>query len=73
MQNYTHELVVIVNKISPALISRRTFSVAVTKLWNQLPINLKKEATTAASFRKAFHIIFLSSYGEAELFSSNAS
>ena len=50
----------------------RTFSAAATKLLNQLPINLKKEATTAASFRKTFHRIFLSSYGEAELFSSNA-
>ena len=33
----------------------RTFSVSATRLWNQLPITLKKEATTVASFRKAFH------------------
>ena len=33
----------------------RTFSVSATRLWNQLPINLKKELTTIASLRKAFH------------------
>ena len=33
----------------------KTFSVSATRLWNQLPINLKKEATTVASFRKALH------------------
>ena len=32
----------------------RTFSVSATRLWNQLPTNLKKEVTTVASFRKAF-------------------
>ena len=27
----------------------KTFSVSATRLWNQLPINLKKKATTVAS------------------------
>ena len=31
----------------------------ISRLWNQLPINLKKEARTVASFRKAFTDIFL--------------
>ena len=50
----------------------RTFSVSATRLWKQLPTNLKKEATTAASFRKAFHRHFLTSYDEVEHFSPNA-
>ena len=39
----------------------RSFSVFATRLWNQLPINLKKKATTVAFFRKNFHRHFLSS------------
>ena len=31
----------------------------ILRLWNQLPIKLKKEARTVASFRKAFTGIFL--------------
>ena len=37
----------------------RTFSVSATRLWSQQAINLKKEATTVASFRKAFDRHFL--------------
>ena len=50
----------------------KTFSVSATRLWNQLPINLKKEATTVAFFRKALHRHFLTSYDEVEHFSPNA-
>ena len=50
----------------------RTFCVCATRLWNQLPTNLKKEATTVASFRKAFHRHFLTSYDEVEHLSPNA-
>ena len=78
MQTYTHELVVMVNKISPALVSiakpregGRTSSVSATRLWNQIPIKLKKWATTVASFRKAFHRHLLTSYDEVEHFSPN--
>ena len=53
MQNYVHELVVIVNLA-----------------W--LAISLKREVTTVASFRKAFHIHFLTSYDEVEHFSPSA-
>ena len=47
----------------------RTFSVSATRLWNQLPINLKKEATTVACLRKAFQRHFLTSYDEVGHFS----
>ena len=50
----------------------RTFSVSATRLWNQLPINLKKEATTVASFRKAFQRHFIMSCDEVQHFSPNA-
>ena len=49
-----------------------TFHVFVTRLWNQLLINLKKEATTVASFREAFHRHFLTSYDGVEHFNPNA-
>ena len=35
-----------------------TFRVFVTRLWNQLLINLKKEATTVASFRRGLSQTF---------------
>ena len=50
----------------------KTFLVIVTRLWNQLLINLKKEATTVASFREAFHRHFLTSYDGVEHFNPNA-
>ena len=50
----------------------RSFSVFATRLWNQLPINLKKEATTVAFFRKTFHRHFLTSCDEVEYFSLKA-
>ena len=50
----------------------RTFSVSATRLWNQLPITLKKEATTVASFRKAFHRHYIMSGDEVQHFSPNA-
>ena len=50
----------------------RTFSVSATRLWNQLPITLKKEATTVASFRKAFHRHYIVSGDEVQHFSPNA-
>ena len=50
----------------------RSFSVFATRLWNQLPINLKKKATTVAFFRKNFHRHFLSSCDEVEYFSLKA-
>ena len=50
----------------------RTYSVSATRLWKPLPTNLKKEATTVASFRKAFHRHCLTSYDEVEHFSPNA-
>ena len=50
----------------------KTFSVSATRLWNQLPINLKKEATTVAFFRKTFHRHFLTSCDEVEYFSLKA-
>ena len=50
---------------------RKTSSVSATRLWNQIPIKLKKWATTVASFRKAFHRHLLTSYDEVEHFSPN--
>ena len=50
----------------------KTLSVSATRLWNQLPINLKKEATVVVSLRKAFHRHFSTSYDEVKHFSPNA-
>ena len=50
----------------------KTFRVSATRLWNQLLINLKKEATTVASFRETFHRYFLTNYDEVEHFNPNA-
>ena len=44
----------------------------ISRLWNQLPIKLKKEARTVASFRNAFTDIFLLAYDEVEHFGPNA-
>ena len=46
----------------------RTFSVSVTRLWNSLPINLKKK-TYVTSFRKATYSHFLSKYNDFDHFS----
>ena len=50
----------------------RSFSVFATRLWNQVPIDLKKKATKVAFFRKTFHRHFLSSCDEVEYFSLKA-
>ena len=77
MQTYTHELVVLVklhlqrhrlNRWVREVLQR----IRPTRLWNQLPTNLKKEATTVASFRKALQRHFLTNYDEVENFSPNA-
>ena len=46
----------------------RTFSVSATRLWNSLPINLKK-GTCVTSFRKAIYSHFLSRYNDVDHFS----
>ena len=43
----------------------RTFSVSATRLWNSLPINLKK-GTCVTSFKKA---IYLTRYNDVDHFS----
>ena len=45
----------------------KTFCVSATMLWNQLLINLKKEATIIAPFRKAFHRHLLTSYDDVSI------
>ena len=46
----------------------RTFSVSATRLWNSLPINLKK-GTGVTSFRKAIYSHFLRRYNDVDHFS----
>ena len=46
----------------------RTFSVSATRLWNSLPINLKK-GICVTSFRKAIYSHFLTRYNDVDHFS----
>ena len=46
----------------------RTFSVSATRLWNSLPIDLKK-GTCVTSFRKAIYSHFLTRYNDVDHFS----
>ena len=46
----------------------RTFSVSATRLWNSLPIDLKK-GTCVTSFRKAIYSQFLVRYNDVDHFS----
>ena len=46
----------------------KTFSVSSTRLWNSLPIDLKK-GTCVTSFRKALYSHFLTRYNDVDHFS----
>ena len=46
----------------------RTFSVSATRLWNSLPLYIKKE-TRVTSFRKAIYSHFLTRYNDVDHFS----
>ena len=51
----------------------KTLSVSASRFWNQLPINLKKEATVVLCLsERPFTDIFSTSYNEVEHFSPNA-
>ena len=65
MQIYTHAVCPIYNRESEG---GRTFSVSATRLWNSLPIDLKK-GTCVTSFRKAIYSHFLTRYNDVDHFS----
>ena len=74
MQIYTHAVGSTVPETSSAPDSNReseggrTFSVSATRLWNSLPIDLKK-GTCVTSFRKAIYSHFLTRYNDVDHFS----